>query len=120
MSAGVHALTAGAIGTMTLGMMTRVSRGHTGRELTADGITSLIYVAINLAAATRLAAAFDSDLAAPAADGIRRAVDFGVSSLCVLLWPHADGASPDVARVNPPTPIVGGFGLRPTRLTTAG
>jgi uncharacterized protein involved in response to NO len=65
LSAGVHALTAGAIGTMTLGMMTRVSRGHTGRELTADGITNLIYVAVNLAAATRLAAAFDNEWPLP-------------------------------------------------------
>lgn len=65
LSAGIHALTAGAIGTMTLGMMTRVSRGHTGRELSADGITSLIYVAVNLAAATRLAVAFDNDWPLP-------------------------------------------------------
>lgn len=65
LSAGIHALSAGAIGTMTLGMMTRVSRGHTGRELTADGITTSIYVAVNFAAGTRLAAAFDDNWPLP-------------------------------------------------------
>jgi uncharacterized protein involved in response to NO len=32
----IHALTVGAIGGMTIGMMTRTARGHTGRELQAD------------------------------------------------------------------------------------
>jgi len=32
-----HALTIGAIGGLTLGMMTRTARGHTGRALRADG-----------------------------------------------------------------------------------
>lgn len=53
-SAGVHALTAGAIGVMTLAVMTRASRGHTGRPLTAGKIEILIYVLINLAALTRV------------------------------------------------------------------
>ena len=55
LSAGVHALTAGAIGVMTLAVMTRASRGHTGRPLTAGKIEVLIYVLINLAALTRVA-----------------------------------------------------------------
>jgi uncharacterized protein involved in response to NO len=37
--AGLHALTAGAIGTMTLAVMTRATLGHTGRPLTADRAT---------------------------------------------------------------------------------
>ena len=57
-SAAIHALTAGAIGTMILAMMTRATRGHVGRELSADRITSLIYVSVTLAAITRVAAAF--------------------------------------------------------------
>jgi uncharacterized protein involved in response to NO len=56
--AAIHALTAGAIGTMTLAVMTRVSRGHTGRGLTADGPANAIYAAITLAAILRVAAAF--------------------------------------------------------------
>ena len=56
-SAAIHALTAGAIGTMILAVMTRATRGHTGRELSADGATSLIFVLVTLAAITRVAAA---------------------------------------------------------------
>jgi uncharacterized protein involved in response to NO len=57
-AAAIHAFTAGAIGTMVLAVMTRVSRGHTGRPLEADRTTIIIYVAVILAGATRVAAAF--------------------------------------------------------------
>jgi uncharacterized protein involved in response to NO len=43
LSAAIHALTAGAIGTMILAVMTRATRGHVGRELSADRVTVLIY-----------------------------------------------------------------------------
>jgi uncharacterized protein involved in response to NO len=59
-SAAIHALTAGAIGTMILAVMTRAMRGHVGRELSADRITRLIYILVTLAAMTRVAAAFDA------------------------------------------------------------
>jgi uncharacterized protein involved in response to NO len=57
-TAGVHALTAGAIGVMTLAVMTRATRGHTGRPLVADRATQAIYLTINLAAVSRVAAPF--------------------------------------------------------------
>ncbi|MDE2488725.1 MAG: NnrS family protein [Alphaproteobacteria bacterium] len=57
-TAGIHALTAGAIGVMTLAVMSRATRGHTGRPLQAGAATRAIYLAINLAALTRVAAAF--------------------------------------------------------------
>ncbi len=57
LSAAIHALTVGAIGTMILAVMTRVSRGHTGRKLAADPATTLIYALVILAAAARIAAA---------------------------------------------------------------
>lgn len=57
-TAGVHALTAGAIGVMTLGVMTRATRGHSGRPLAADKATTGIYLAILAAAALRVAAPF--------------------------------------------------------------
>ena len=60
-SAAIHALTVGAIGTMILAVMTRATRGHTGRPLTADRLTSLIYVQVGLAAIARVAATFPSD-----------------------------------------------------------
>jgi uncharacterized protein involved in response to NO len=56
-SAGVHALTVGAIGTMVLAVMTRVVRGHTGRGLSADRGTIVIYILVNIAALARVAAA---------------------------------------------------------------
>lgn len=57
-TAGVHALTAGAVGVMTLAVMTRATRGHTGRPLSADRATQAIYLAINLGALCRVAAPF--------------------------------------------------------------
>jgi uncharacterized protein involved in response to NO len=57
-SAGIHALTAGAVGVMTLAVMTRSTRGHTGRPLVAGGATTAIYLAINAAAFLRVAAPF--------------------------------------------------------------
>jgi uncharacterized protein involved in response to NO len=54
--AAIHALTAGAIGTMVLAVMTRVSLGHTGRMLSADRTTATIYLLAVLAAASRVAA----------------------------------------------------------------
>jgi uncharacterized protein involved in response to NO len=55
-TAGLHALTAGAVGSMTLAVMTRATLGHTGRELRADAATTVIYLAVAAAAATRVAA----------------------------------------------------------------
>ena len=53
-SSGLHALTIGAIGTMTLAVMTRATLGHTGRPLAAGLGTTLVYVLITLAAITRV------------------------------------------------------------------
>jgi uncharacterized protein involved in response to NO len=60
-SAAVHALTAGAIGTMTLAVMTRASLGHTGREIVADSATVAIYLAVTAGAALRVLAPFAGD-----------------------------------------------------------
>lgn len=56
--AAVHALTVGAIGTMVVAVMTRVSLGHTGRPLHASRTTALIYVLISAAVLCRIVAAF--------------------------------------------------------------
>jgi len=50
----IHALTIGAIGGMTIGMMTRTARGHTGRPLVADRFEVICYVLVALAAAIRV------------------------------------------------------------------
>jgi uncharacterized protein involved in response to NO len=55
-SAALHALTVGAIGTMTLAVMTRATLGHSGRALTADRATTAVYLLVTLAALLRIAA----------------------------------------------------------------
>jgi uncharacterized protein involved in response to NO len=50
----IHALTIGAIGGMTIGMMTRTARGHTGRPLAADGWEVACYVLVQVAAIIRV------------------------------------------------------------------
>lgn len=52
-----HALGAGAMGSLILGVMTRVALGHTGRPLKLPRFGWIIYVAISIAAVVRLAAA---------------------------------------------------------------
>lgn len=50
----VHAFTAGAVGAMTLAVMTRASLGHTGRPRHAGPLTVLIYMLINVGAVLRV------------------------------------------------------------------
>ena len=55
-SAALHALTAGAMGTMILAVMTRASLGHTGQALHAGAGTSAIYLLVTVSAMLRVAA----------------------------------------------------------------
>ncbi len=59
LSAGLHCWTVGAIGTMTLAIMTRASLGHTGRALIAGRLTQAVYALVVAAAVLRIAAAFE-------------------------------------------------------------
>jgi uncharacterized protein involved in response to NO len=54
----LHVWTIGAIGIMTLAVMTRASLGHTGRPLTASRPIQFIYLAAFIAVLARLVAAF--------------------------------------------------------------
>jgi uncharacterized protein involved in response to NO len=63
-ASALHALTAGAMGTMTLAMMTRATLGHSGRALTAGVGTTLCYGLVGLAALTRVLAPLVPDGAA--------------------------------------------------------
>lgn len=58
-SAGIHALATGAIGVMTLAVMTRASLGHTGRPLHAGPAITALYLCINAAALARVISAFN-------------------------------------------------------------
>ncbi len=53
-SVATHALTAGAIGTLTLGMMARVTLGHTGRRLQVSPLMTIAFIAITLSAVLRV------------------------------------------------------------------
>ncbi|WP_342236976.1 NnrS family protein [Inquilinus sp. OTU3971] len=64
-AAGIHVWAVGAIGTMTLAIMTRASLGHTGRALRASGLTQLLYSAVAVAAAARGAMIFLPGAALP-------------------------------------------------------
>lgn len=55
-ASGVHVFGVGAIGSMTLAVMTRATLGHTGRELKANVSTCALFAAILLAAPFRLTA----------------------------------------------------------------
>ncbi|MBH0202284.1 MAG: NnrS family protein [Nitrospira sp.] len=52
----VHLLTVGAMGTMTLAVMTRASLGHSGRPRHADRLTVAMYALINIGAFLRILA----------------------------------------------------------------
>lgn len=51
---GLHAMTAGAMGSMMLAMMTRSSLGHTGRKITAGWAETGMFVLISTGAAIRI------------------------------------------------------------------
>jgi uncharacterized protein involved in response to NO len=56
-SAGIHAWTAGAMGLMTLAVMTRASLGHTGHALHAGTATEAVYAIVFVSAVLRIVAA---------------------------------------------------------------
>jgi hypothetical protein len=62
-TAALHALTAGAMGTMMLAVMTRATLGHTGRQLSAGPGTTAIYGLVSLAVLARVLAPLMSDVA---------------------------------------------------------
>lgn len=53
-SAGLHAITAGGIGSLVLGMMTRVSLGHTGRMLAVGRTMAWAFAALSGSALLRV------------------------------------------------------------------
>ena len=93
----LHAFTAGGIGVLTLGMMARVSLGHTGRMLEPAPLMTWAFVAINLAALSRVALPLlvpSAWSAAMAAAGLLWMAAFGLFAalyLPVLLRPRVDG-----------------------------
>jgi uncharacterized protein involved in response to NO len=62
-SAAAHVWTAGTFGMMTLAVMTRASRGHSGHPLTAGRLEVAIYALVALGAAARVLAPYAGNLA---------------------------------------------------------
>jgi len=97
-SAPLHALTVGALGTLTLGMMARVSLGHTGRELVVARATSVAFVMLTVAAVMRVIiplAAPDALTAALIVSGVLWSTAFAVFVvvyLPILTRARVDGA----------------------------
>lgn len=54
-TAAQHAFTIGAVGSMTLGVMSRAALGHTGRELIAAPLTVAAYLLVSASALARIA-----------------------------------------------------------------
>ncbi|MCM2561266.1 NnrS family protein [Lutimaribacter sp. EGI FJ00015] len=65
MAGAQHFWMAGAIGLMTLAVMTRATLGHTGRALTAGAGTVAIYLALILSVLARVAAGVWPELSGP-------------------------------------------------------
>jgi len=61
-NAAVHALTAGAMTTMILAVMTRATLGHTGRDLHANLATVVLYGCVTMGALLRVAASLGTGL----------------------------------------------------------
>jgi uncharacterized protein involved in response to NO len=96
-SIATHALTVGAIGGLTVGMMARVGLGHTGRMLVASAPVTFAFASISLAAVARCV----GPLVFPAhymlvliVSGTAWAVAFAtfvISQAPILLRPRVDG-----------------------------
>jgi uncharacterized protein involved in response to NO len=82
-SAAIHALTAGAMTTMILAVMTRASLGHTARELRANAATQAIYALVTLGAVLRVAASLGAGPYMPMID--TAGVLWGASLLLFLI-----------------------------------
>ncbi|MDI3466374.1 MAG: NnrS protein involved in response to NO [Nitrospira sp.] len=76
----VHLLTTGAMGTMTLAVMTRASLGHTGRVRHADRLTVMIYLLVTIGAMLRI---FSPHAETPTA------LTYTILSLSALCWSGA-------------------------------
>lgn len=95
-AAGLHALTAGAMGATILAVMTRVGLGHTGRALVLPRGVVGCYVLVHAAAVLRVAAPFvaaQGQRALLLASGLAWAAAFGL--FAVRYWPILTTPRPD-------------------------
>lgn len=95
--APLHAITMGFLGGMLMAMVTRVTLGHSGRELAMDELNWRLFLAVQGAAIVRLAAEFVATAApwlslAAAALWLGAFLCWAARHLPIYLRPRADGA----------------------------
>ena len=95
----LHAWMTGAVGVMTLGVMTRAARGHTGRALTASRATVIVYLLVVIATFVRLATMFVPSFATVLLDLAALAwfgafTIFAISYAPMFLLPSRDASLP--------------------------
>lgn len=95
-ASGLHALTAGALGSLALGMMTRVGLGHTGRLLAVPRRIALAFAVVLFGAAARVLAPvlWPGALAPLAVAGVAWSAAFAVYLVTyapALVAPRVDG-----------------------------
>ena len=96
-SFAIHILNTGVIGLFVLGMITRVSKGHTGRPIHSDKVTNLAYLCVLISLVFRtLVPAFwpQQYLHALLVSGLTWSMAFGlflVKYTGILLKPRPDG-----------------------------
>ena len=98
LDAGIHALTLGAIGSMVVGMMSRVALGHTGRSIVPAKLTVAAYWLVNAAALLRVlfALTWDDTLRTVSLMGSGTLWSLAFAFFAIVYWPilsrpRADG-----------------------------
>jgi uncharacterized protein involved in response to NO len=94
-AAGLHAFTVGAIGGMTLAMMTRSALGHTGRRLVAGRPELLMFLLVQVAAVARVTGPLASEayLVPLCISGLAWTAAFGL--FAITYWPRLTRARVD-------------------------
>lgn len=94
--APLHALAVGFFGSMLVGMVTRVSQGHSGRLLHMGGVAWFAFATLQLVAAARIIAALGIDreiwLLLAAGGWLLAFAPWVTRSAWIYLTPRADGA----------------------------
>jgi len=98
LDAGIHALTIGAVGSMIVGMMSRVALGHTGRSIVPAPLTVAAYWLVNAAALLRVvfALTWDDTLRTVSLMGSGVLWSLAFAFFAIVYWPilsrpRADG-----------------------------
>ena len=110
-AAAYHALGAGAMGGLMLGMMTRSALGHTGRALVAGRVELAAYVLVHLGAAARVFGPLAGADAEPHAQALSAVLWSGAFALFLAVYwpiltrPRIDEAPvPEAGRRSTPEP----------------